>query len=246
MRRRFLPPVAALAALLGAADARAGTLTSATWETGWRGAYGATPSFTVPVTASGTSTPTSVSIGVAVPAFASSVSLPGVPLQSPSATLTLNGAQLVTATAGMAKATTGIPGALMTRVPAATVFKAPLQVGLAGIFTGTFTVLGVLNHITVDHYAWTAGTLTLTGLTSSLAPLPDLVVMGTFDLTANGGGTVQLVSPAKITAVSSLPYRTVVSVTTLTLHFVPEPGSLLLLGAAAVALAAARRRQRLD
>jgi len=57
---------------------------------------------------------------------------------------------------------------------------------------------------------------------------------------------VVLVSPTRITARSALTFKTDVSLTTLTLHFVPEPGSLLLLGAAAVALAAARRRQRLD
>lgn len=49
-------------------------------------------------------------------------------------------------------------------------------------------------------------------------------------------------SPSKITDVSSLPYRTSVSLTTLKLTFVPEPGTLLLLGAAGAALAMRWRR----
>jgi hypothetical protein len=43
-------------------------------------------------------------------------------------------------------------------------------------------------------------TVTFTGLTSKYAPLPNVTAMGSFDLTPNGGGTVTLVAPSKITA----------------------------------------------
>ena len=60
--------------------------------------------------------------------------------------------------------------------------------------------------------------------------------MGSFDLTANGGGTVTLVAPSKITIDGRLLQRRSASFATLKLTFVPEPGALLLLGGAALAL----------
>src|SRR5262245_44610164 len=208
MGRSLLFSVAMLATQLAVVGAGAGTLTSATWLTEWRGVYGQPVSFGVPLTASGTSTAGAISVSLAVPAFSGSVPLTGVPLQSPVATLTLGGAQLITATAGMAGATTAIPGAHRTMVPQGTVARVPLKVGIDALFNGTFSGFNILHYFTVRQYAWTPGTLTLTGLTSNLAPLPNLIVMGSFDLTANGGGTVALVSPAKITDQSQLPYKT--------------------------------------
>ena len=60
--------------------------------------------------------------------------------------------------------------------------------------------------------------------------------MGSFNLTAHGGGTVTLVSPTKISIDGRLAQRRTVSVTSLKLHFVPEPASLPLIGAGAAAL----------
>jgi hypothetical protein len=68
--------------------------------------------------------------------------------------------------------------------------------------------------------------------------------MGSFNLTAKGGGTVTLVSPSKISIDGSIAQRRTASFTTLVLTFVPEPGALLLLAGAALFLARFVRRER--
>jgi hypothetical protein len=57
-----------------------------------------------------------------------------------------------------------------------------------------------------------------------------------------GAGTVTLVSPTKVSIDGRLSQRRAVSFSTLKLTFVPEPVTVLLLGAAAAALVLARRR----
>jgi hypothetical protein len=66
--------------------------------------------------------------------------------------------------------------------------------------------------------------------------------MGSFNLTANGGGMVTLVSPSLVAIDGAIGRRRTASITTLTLTFVPEPGTLLLLGGGAMALLLAARR----
>jgi hypothetical protein len=69
-----------------------------------------------------------------------------------------------------------------------------------------------------------------------------VTVTGSFNLDAAGAGTVTLVSPTRIHLGGPLVQRDSVSVTTLKLTFVPEPGTLLLLGASALTLGLAWRR----
>jgi PEP-CTERM motif len=124
--------------------------------------------------------------------------------------------------------------------------KVPLSIGKAGTFTNYFIVIGVLHYITVDFYAWTPGTSTFTGLTSKYLPLmtPTVVAMGSFGLTGGGGGTVTLVSPSKISIDGSLAQRRTASFTSLKLTYIPEPGTLLLLGAGAAGLVLLSSRRR--
>jgi hypothetical protein len=128
-----------------------------------------------------------------------------------------------------------------------TLVKLPLNIGAAGVQTGYFTVLQNPHYITVDFYAWTPHTLTFTGLTSKFValPTPTVIAMGSVNLTANGGGTVVLVSPSKINIDGPLAQRRTAGFTSLTLTYAPEPSTLLLLGAGVVGLVlVGSRKQR--
>jgi hypothetical protein len=242
MRRPILSALAGIAILLSAGAARAGLLTSATWVSEIRPFGGPGVAIAVPVSASGTSTATSVSVSLTVPAFVTSFPVTGVPLLSPQATLRLSGMQAITATAGIGGATQALPGAASDRIPATTVLRIPLAVGVAGGSTFTAThAFGILHYITVAHYAWTPGAITLTGLTHNLAPLPDVLTAGSFMLDPNGAGTVTLVAPTRFSVQSSVQYRRNVALTRLTLHFVPEPGAWLLLAAGGLLWRLSRR-----
>jgi threonine dehydrogenase-like Zn-dependent dehydrogenase len=248
-RSSFL--LASAVALLAATAASAGTLTNASWFQVTQG---------VPMTrtnaqlgASGSSTATSIAVTLSYPFFSTQFFVP----KTPNGTLDLHifvsqgGPQSITATPSMASGSPGVPGTVvvmtaghigmglnqsMFKVGINTLVQVPLSAGKAGQFTGTFTVVGALHTITVDFYAWTPHTLIFTGLTTKGAALPTVTAAGSFNLTANGGGTVTLVSPSKISIDGALAQRRTAGFTTLVLSFIPEPGTLLLLGAGALGL----------
>jgi hypothetical protein len=204
--------------------------------------------------AAGTSNSTSIAVNLSYPDFLTSFFVP----KTANGTLDLaikvtqGGPQAITATASMAAGTPGIPGTVvvmtaahvgmganqsMFKVGINTLVAVPLSAGKAGVATGTFTVVGALHKITVDFYAWTPHTLTFTGLTTKGAILPDVIAGGSFNLNANGGGTVSLVSPSKISIDGSLAQRRTAAFTSLKLSFIPEPGALLLVVGGGLVLA---------
>ena len=125
-----------------------------------------------------------------------------------------------------------------------TLVQVPLSAGKDGLFTGTFTVVGAFHTITVNFYAWTPGSAMFAGLTSTGDALPNVTAQGSFNLTASGGGMVTLVSPSRVDIDGSLAGRRTAAFTKLVLSFVPEPGTLLLLGAGALGLVLMGSRKR--
>ncbi len=265
MRGRLLSSLLAGAAMVVASAAQAGTLTSALWLQNTQG---------VPMTrttaqlgATGPSTSGWIAVALSYPAFSLAFFVPKTSMGVVDLHLkvTQGGPQVITATPAMASGTPGIPGTVIVMTAAHvgkganqsmynaginTLVAIPLSVGNAGTFVGYFTVTGAPHGITVDFYAWSPGTLTFTGLTTAGVALPTVVAMGSFNLSASGGGTVTLVSPSKISIDGVLAQRRTASFTALILSFaggsphVPEPGALLLLGAGAAGLLLVGRRKR--
>ena len=266
-RSRTTLSLVGAAALLAASAAQAGTLTSATWMETIQGfpmnrsggQLGAT----------GTSTATAISVSLSYPQTTIKFFIPKTPNGLPvdrAVTITQGGAQALTATPSMGNATQGVMGMLTVMTASHNtkgvnqstfmagylyLVRVPLGVGAAGQATGTFAAgVGDLHSYTVDFYAWTPGTLVFAGLstlgmsTMDIVPLPNVTAAGTWNLTAGGGGTVTLVSPTKISIDCRLSQRRTVNVTSLKLYFVPEPASLLLLSAGAIALALRARLGR--
>ena len=207
--------------------------------------------------ATGTATPTSYSVSLTVGLFAINQFTTGGPVNfhtkavlgadtigiagtnsSASATMFVNGAVTLKVAHHVGK---GANASMLTPSPT-TLVKVPLSVGKAA--TGLSLYFNNLHYMTVDFHAWTAHTLTFSGLTSLNKALPDVTAKGSFMLTPGGGGTVTLVSPSKISIDGLLLQRQTVSLTTLKLSYAPEPGTLLLLGAAVAGFVLVGRRTR--
>jgi hypothetical protein len=205
--------------------------------------------------ATGASTATSYNVGLTMPLFEMQVFTTGGVINF-GTMATLSGVQNIAGNAFSAAGTPAVAGTIVIgggnhtmnsawiQPAGQTLLKLPLSLGKAGVITSYFVVSGSYQYVTVDFYAWTPGTLGFSDLTSMGASLPDVVAVGSFNLTANGGGTVTLVSPTKISIDGAFAQRRTASFATLKLTFVPEPSLLLLLvGAGALALVGASRRR---
>jgi hypothetical protein len=110
----------------------------------------------------------------------------------------------------------------------------PLNVGTPN----TISISGGGVAITAIAAGWTTGTAVVTGLTGTNGTTA--TAMGSNNLTPLGAGTVVLVTPIKI--ITNIA-GTLAAFGTLTLTYVPEPGTLLLLGMGVAGLAALGRRR---
>ncbi len=254
MMRWFL--TLALAALWFSGAAHAGTLTSATWVGDFQGTPFTLVTSGASLTASGSASGSaigSVFLSVAAPPLTQfQDSFPGIFISQ-----TLGGSQTI-GSANMANQ--GISGRVRTFVGVDNTgglgFSIPLSAGVAGNSTTAYiAVLGIPVEVTATFFPWATGFQTVTGLTRLGLPVADVTLSGTHSL-VGGIGRITLVSPTRTricegTIFGSFPCvpadgaRTTATATSLTLNFaVPEPGTVLLLGACLVGLAARDQRNR--
>ena len=215
--------------------------------------------------AAGISTATSISVSLSYPAFSTNFIALRTANQALDLAIkiTQGGPQAITATPGMGNGTPGVPGTVivmtanhagmgvnqsMFMVGVNPIVSVPLSIGRTGMRglghltpdgspgSTSWTIVGALHSGTVSFFAWTPGTLVFSGLTTKGKALPSVIAMGSFNLTAKGGGTVTLVAPSKITINGPIAQRRTASFTTLVLTFVPEPGPLLLVAGGALGL----------
>jgi hypothetical protein len=259
MRSRLFLSLLGAAALLAASAAQAG-ITSATWTQVTQGFPMTRTGGQLGITGTATGS-TSISVSLSYPAFTTKFFVPKTDngVLDLAVSITQGGPQNITATAAMAAATVGVKGTVNVRTAnhntkgvnqstfmtgINTLVMVPVSVGVQGTFTGSFIVLGINHFITVDFFAWTPNVVTFTGLTTGGVALPTVTAAGSFALTPNGGGTVTLVSPSKISIDGSLAQRRTAAFTSLKMVFVPEPGTLLMLVAGGLGLVLVGSRKR--
>lgn len=126
--------------------------------------------------------------------------------------------------------------------------------GIGGLITvNGFATAGL--RISVEFAPWTIGLAAVTGLPTGNGGTSTVTAQGfahgpmsATSSTANalGSGVLQVVTPARITLTLAPPNDMQAVMTTLTLHFIPEPGMLLLLGSGVAGLVLLGQRRLRD
>jgi hypothetical protein len=147
-----------------------------------------------------------------------------------------------------ATVTAPLTGKVDIQNPYGTLFTIPILAGVAGTQTGSAKIPLVGKVlVTLVGTGWHTGTVSASGLTNGGVAIPNVTAHGSFSLSAGGGGTVTLVSLSRVKT-SGINVSNTAGPTFLKLTYaagaVPEPGTLLLLGAGVAGLVAVGRKKR--
>ncbi len=174
------------------------------------------------------------------------------PIANIDITFTMNGPIVATTADPNITPTSGIMGLVRVigkvgKSPAFTLIPIPVNAGAGGNLTtpNPTTSPSPTLSVRVAADVWHIGTFTQTMLTSDFVALPDATGMGNVSVTSMGNTHVNLVSLGR-TKVRGLANSDTSTPTYLRLVFapsVPEPGTLMLLGAGVAGLALIGRRK---
>ena len=193
------------------------------------------------------------------------IPLPGAPFGPPVAnlnvTFTMNGPLVATTADPTITTPSGIMGlvrviAKIGKAPAFTLIPIPVNAGAGGNFTTpnptkspypgpTTGGAPVTLQVRIAGDVWHIGAVTQTGLTDMFIALPDAMGTGDVSVTVGGNTHINLVSLGR-TRVRGLANSDTSTPTFLRLVYapdVPEPGTLMLLGAGVAGLAVIGRRK---
>lgn len=261
MRKLFTILAATGLVISVASSAGAGTLTGATLSIVVPGGLHATAAvFQASAAGTGQSSATSATFGAGSALAGSEKFLSGTDLEALQVFIHGNGK--VSASNGGAVSITGpivgTAGAAVSISGGGPLVIVPLRLG--SVSSQTVTAFGGQLRATVSGSAWHLGKVSQTGFFTSrgVDQVAGTVISttvggkhrirvqttGSFDLTANGAGTVKLVTLTHLVS-SGVAVTDAWAPTSLTLTYAaPEPGTLLLIGAGILGLIAAGRRKQ--
>ena len=125
-------------------------------------------------------------------------------------------------------------------------------VGIGGRITVNTFSTGGLVKISLEASPWTLGTASVTGIPTPSGGTSAVTAMGfvhgpvsgtSSTASTMGSGAIRLVTPVRVTTTLNPPSDVLALMGTLTVHFVPEPGLLLLLGSGIAGLAVIGRHR---